>query len=194
MRNQKPLLLPDGVSALTRRSVVLAGACVPAFLCTPAMASDFWSRPRRLWLQRQTPNGLEEHRAIYFADGKLVWDEYARFCHLLRDVQANKAVQMSPVLLDILCGLQGLARANGHDAPLMTTSGYRSPATNARTEGAARDSHHMKGRAWDGRLLGLPARIVAESARYLQGGGVGLYLDRKFIHVDDGRLRYWTGK
>ncbi len=150
--------------------------------------------PREIWIQRQTPKGLEAHRTVYFADGNLVWPEYKRLCMILRDVRAGQAVQMSPVLLDILCGIQGVARANGHDAPLITTSGYRSPKTNSSTEGAARHSLHMEARAWDGRMPGYKASVVADIAKYLQGGGVGLYLERDFIHVDDGRLRTWTGK
>lgn len=178
--------------ALSRRQVLMAAAAMPAVMATNALGRDFWSQPRELWLERKTSNGIEKHRAVYFADGKLIWPEYIRLCTILRDVQAGQAVQMSSVLLDILCGIQGMARANGHDAPLQTTSGYRSPRTNAKTEGAAKNSLHQHGRAWDGRLSGYSAKTLADIAKYLQGGGVGLYLDRGFIHVDDGKLRSWT--
>jgi len=108
-------------------------------------------------------------------------------------VRAGQAVQMSVVLLDILCGIQGFLRAYGHSIPLLTTSGYRSPATNASIEGAVRSSMHIQGRAWDGRMQGVPADLLARIATYLQGGGVGLYQGRGFLHVDDGRLRFWRG-
>jgi uncharacterized protein YcbK (DUF882 family) len=178
----------------TRRSLLVAASIVPFATHTDVLAGDFWSRPRALWLQRTTRHGVEEHRGIYFADGKLIWPEYARLCTILRDVKADQAVQMSPVLIDILCGIQGVAAAHGHNVPLMTTSGYRNPKTNASIEGAARNSLHMQGRAWDGRLPGYSAKVLADVAVYLRGGGVGLYVDRNFCHIDDGRLRSWSGR
>jgi uncharacterized protein YcbK (DUF882 family) len=108
-------------------------------------------------------------------------------------VQANEAVQMSPVLLDILTGLQGYMAALGHVRPLRTNSGYRSRKTNDRTEGAVKNSLHTQARAWDGRFEGLSADYAVGIARYLQGGGVGFYKAKNFVHVDDGRLRFWRG-
>jgi len=99
---------------------------------------------------------------------------------------------MSVVLLDILCGIQGVMVSSG-DAPepLITTSGYRSLATNRSTEGAALSSLHTKARAWDGRPRGNSIARLASTAKYLQGGGVGVYVNRGFCHVDDGNLRTW---
>lgn len=130
---------------------------------------------------------------MYFADGKLIQDGYVEACRVMRDVSANEAVQMSPVLLDILCGMQGFTAANNYKAPLITTSGYRSPATNAATEGAVRNSFHTQGRAWDGLMPGVSGELLASIALYLQGGGVGLYRGKGFLHIDDGRLRFWRG-
>jgi len=132
-------------------------------------------------------------REVYFSDGKLIAEGYINTCRILRDVQAGQAVQMSPVLLDILCGIQGFLQAHGQGSPLVTTSGYRSPATNAATEGASRNSMHLHGRAWDGRMPGVSGDLLARIALYLQGGGVGLYQGKGFLHVDDGRLRFWRG-
>lgn len=169
-------------------------ALVPAMFVTPAVGqNDFWSQPRRLWIRRTIDKRHVEFNGVYFADGKLLLEPYVAICRILRDVQADMAVQMSPVLLDILCGVQGVARVHGHDGPLVTTSGYRSDATNGRTEGAVKMSLHREGRAWDGRMPGYSAATIAESAKYLRGGGVGLYVGRGFCHVDDGRLRSWRG-
>lgn len=132
-------------------------------------------------------------REIYFADGRVVSDGYVQACRLLRDVQAGQAVQMSPVLLDILCGIQGFLAGHGYVIPMVTTSGYRTPTTNAATEGASKNSMHMQGRAWDGRMPGVSGDVMAKIALYLQGGGVGLYQSRGFIHIDDGRQRFWRG-
>lgn len=187
--------LPSG--QMHRRDLLrLAGAAlIPSMFVAPAVGQiDFWSLPRKLWIRRNTDKGMEEFNGVYFADGKLLLEPYVAISRLLRDVQAGMAVQMSPVLLDILCGVQGVARAHGHEGPLVTTSGYRSDETNRRTEGAAKASLHREGRAWDGRMPGYSAATVAESAQYLRGGGVGLYVGRGFCHVDDGRLRSWRGR
>ena len=182
---------------MNRRNFLAQAALAPAFFAGASSAwaqSDYWSQPRGIWLQRKTGNGTEEVKSIYFADGQIIPDGYVQACRLLRDVRAGQAVQMSPVLLDILCGIQGFLVAHGHAIPLMTTSGYRSPAANAAIEGAARNSMHMQGRAWDGRMPGVSGDVMAQIALYLQGGGVGLYKGRGFIHIDDGRLRFWRGK
>jgi len=172
----------------------LAGSLFAPTALARAGERDFWSLPRHLWLRRHTSNGVEEFKGVYFANGQLLMEPYVQICRLMRDVREDAAVQMSPVLLDILCGLQGIARVQGVDEPLITTSGHRSRRTNSRIEGAARNSLHVQGRAWDGRMPGMSSSGMAEAAKYLQGGGVGLYVQREFVHIDDGRLRSWTGR
>ena len=182
---------------LERRRTWCAAVAAVASFWLPArhgLASDFWSQPRRLWLQRQTPRGTEVFSGVYFADGRLQVPEYMRLCHLLRDVRAQQYAPISPVLLDVLCGLQGVLAARGLPVqPLMTTSAYRSPESNAAIEGAARDSLHTQGRAWDGHTPAASTAVLAEMAQYLRGGGVGVYIERGFCHLDDGRLRSWRG-
>lgn len=152
---------------------------------------DFWSLPRKLHLYR--PETKESVVATYFADGRLIEPEYKRLCVLLRDVRAHQAVHMSVVLLDILAGIQGWLLANGHTTAMHTNSGYRSAATNSATEGSARNSRHMSGMAWDGRVPGVSTESLARFAVYLQGGGVGFYQEKNFVHIDSGRLRVWSG-
>ena len=147
--------------------------------------------PRSLWLIR--PSTREEVRAVYFADGQIVEEGYRQICILLRDVRAGQAVQMSPVLLDILCGIQGSLRAYGIDTPGVTNSGYRTDQTNAMTEGAVQNTKHKDGGAWDGKFFNVPVDHTTRTALYLRGGGVGYYPGKNFTHVDDGRLRSWRG-
>jgi uncharacterized protein YcbK (DUF882 family) len=42
---------------------------------------------------------------------------------------------------------------------------------------------------------GIPVNYLGQLAQVAQQGGVGFYTDRKqgFVHVDDGRVRYWRG-
>ncbi len=175
-------------------------ACASSALLIPQLLhaevidrpKTFWERPRELWLYR--PGTREEVRAVYYAEGEVQWDGYRQLCSLLRDTHTNEAVQMSRVLLDILTGVQGYMASLGKVRPLRTHSGHRSERTNNATEGAARNSLHKEGRAWDGRFEGLPAEYVARIALYLNGGGVGFYKARDFTHVDDGKLRFWRGR
>lgn len=176
---------------LSRRDFLktATAAILPSFFLPPSMASDFWSQPRILHLKR-TATG-EEVRVCYFADGQLRQPEYDRICHLMRDVRADAKTNMDPVLLDILCGMQGWFRSYGQERVIHVNSGYRTPQTNAATEGAARNSLHMRGQACDIFFAGVPVEYTAKVAQYLQGGGVGIYLQKNFCHIDKGTIRTW---
>lgn len=170
----------------------MAAAAVPALLgSAPALAADFWSRPRTLWLHRMATN--ESRRLTYFADGNVVGEGYDAACWMLRDVAAGQACQMSLVLLDVLCGMQGWYRAVGYDRPIVTTSGYRTAVTNANTEGAIKNSRHKTGQAHDGFVYGVPVDHQVQVGMYLRGGGVGWYPSKHMVHVDDGDVRAWRG-
>lgn len=168
-----------------------AGLGLVAMLPTTVLGNDFWSMPRELWLERAETG--ESIRAQYFANGQILTPGYVATCQLLRDVKARTAVQMSPVLLDILCGMQGWLRAYGVEKPIIVNSGYRTILTNSKIEGAARASMHLWGKAADVRIDGIPTRYLAELGLYLRGGGVGFYPGKGMVHVDDGRLRVWRG-
>lgn len=154
-------------------------------------AYTFWDYPRTLWMRR--PASGEECRAMYWANGQYHTDGFRQACYLLRDVKANATVSMDPVLLDILRGIQGWFEAAGIITPIIINSGYRTAKTNSGTEGAARNSKHMQGRAADIWIANVPSDYLAKLALYLQGGGVGIYASKGFIHVDTGTLRVWRG-
>jgi uncharacterized protein YcbK (DUF882 family) len=137
-------------------------------------------------------DGPVMHCRYRSADGLVDRDGYAAACHVLRDVRANRMMAIDPRLLDILTGIQRWLRANGHDAVIRVLSGYRSAQTNALTEGAAKNSMHLEGRAADILLEGLPARLLAAMVlQFNAGGGNGLYISRGFVHVDTGAARTW---
>jgi uncharacterized protein YcbK (DUF882 family) len=46
--------------------------------------------------------------------------------------------------------------------------------------------------AVDIRVPGRPLRTVCAAAEALRAGGVGYYPDSDFVHVDVGRVRYWS--
>jgi uncharacterized protein YcbK (DUF882 family) len=77
-------------------------------------------------------------------------------------------------------------------------SGFRSPKYNRilRKKGreVSRKSQHPQGNAVDFRLPGVPVSRVHAWAKNLRLGGVGLYRQSGFIHMDTARIRYWTGR
>ncbi|MCA9675745.1 MAG: YcbK family protein [Kofleriaceae bacterium] len=77
-------------------------------------------------------------------------------------------------------------------------SGFRAPKYNLmlRKKGhaVARDSQHTKGHAVDFWLPGVGTQALYRWAMSHQLGGVGLYPDSGFVHVDVGRKRTWTGE
>ena len=176
------------------RRQFLSATAITALGLFPAgrvLAQSFWDYPRSLWLKR--PATGEEKRLVYWAQGQYLVDGYREACHMLRDVQANQTVAMDPVLLDILRGMQGWFEAAGISKPIILNSGYRSPKTNKKIEGAARNSQHLSGKAADIVIPDVPTDYLAKLALYLQGGGVGFYPSKGFVHVDSGNLRVWKG-
>lgn len=119
-------------------------------------------------------------------------DALERIDLFLRDFRTGDVHAIDPPLLDLLNDLSALI---GTSEPFHVISGYRSPRTNAmlrsRSEGVARHSLHMDGRAIDIRLPDVPLRQLRDAAVALARGGVGYYPGSDFVHVDTGRIRTW---
>jgi uncharacterized protein YcbK (DUF882 family) len=81
------------------------------------------------------------------------------------------------------------------DAVFEIVSGYRSPKTNAmlrrKSNGVARRSLHMSGKAMDIRMGDLPSKHLRNVAVQLARGGVGYYSKSDFVHLDTGPVRRW---
>jgi len=174
------------------KTSAVGAATAGAMIFPPSvLANDFWQRPRSLYLRRSGTN--EIIRETYWADGVILTPGYKKICHLLRDTRANVSTDMSMRLLDILSGIQGWFRSYKQDRLIIVTSGLRIETTNANTEGAAKNSRHKTGGAADITIPDVPADYLAKLGLYLQGGGVGWYPSRHFVHVDDWRQRFWKG-
>jgi len=116
----------------------------------------------------------------------------AELNHFLRDFRTDDAVNMDPAVFDILYDIQ---IASGSVGTYQIISAYRSPATNevlrGNSNGVAKNSQHLLGRAIDVRLTDLDTAELRDVALSLQRGGVGYYSKSDFVHVDTGRVRQW---
>lgn len=134
----------------------------------------------------------ESLTAQYWAEGNYLTDGLADINHILRDFRTNQVLPIDPLLLDLLHQLQS---SLGTTRSFQIISGYRSPTTNANlasnSDGVAKHSLHMQGKAIDLRIEGVQLSHLRQAAIALQGGGVGYYPSSNFVHVDVGRVRSW---
>jgi uncharacterized protein YcbK (DUF882 family) len=135
----------------------------------------------------------ESEAVEYCRAGCLVPSSLEKIDHILRDHRTGETKAIDVRLLDLL---HALARKTGTDAPFHIISGYRSPQTNAVLRdhgggGVAAHSLHLQGKAIDIRVPGVKLRNLYRAAIDLGGGGVGIYPESDFVHVDVGRVRTW---
>lgn len=119
--------------------------------------------------------------------------------YLLRDIRANRVGFPHPYLLRSLAQIQAWWAQYGRHVCLEITSGLRTYQTNKSTEGAARASLHLpdeRGRffAVDFRPGNVALDVAARWLRAAGVGGIGLYVERGFLHADVGRPRVWVSK
>jgi uncharacterized protein YcbK (DUF882 family) len=112
----------------------------------------------------------------------------------LRCHYTNERMAMDPKLLGFLLA----AAAKFHAPVVAVVSGFRHPKYNLilRKKGhqVARDSQHTHGNAIDFFVPGVPTRTLHAWALAQKQGGVGLYLDSGFVHMDTGPIRTWSGE
>jgi uncharacterized protein YcbK (DUF882 family) len=112
----------------------------------------------------------------------------------LRDHFTNQAAAMQPQLIAIV-----VAAATSFRSPVVQiVSAYRHPKYNLilRKKGhqVARDSQHSHGNAIDFFLPGVPTAALQAWAKTQKRGGVGVYPDSGFVHMDIGPIRSWSGE
>lgn len=139
-----------------------------------------------------------ERVALRFAaDGRYDRRALRRLDWVFRDWRDRRSPDIDPRLYWGLAALSGQARAEGQSGRLTLLSGYRTRRTTRLLQGqgtgAASNSYHMRRRAADIRVEGVPMLQVADWAEWLQVGGVGRYARSDFTHVDTGPGRTWEG-
>ncbi len=161
--------------------------------CVPNIAqASYPDEPRVLAMSNLHTGETLESR--YFNGHGYVRSELKRLNHICRDFRRNEVYPMDKGLFDQISRIQTLI---GCEAEVQIISGYRSPATNEMlrngSNGVAKKSYHMLGKAFDFRLDGISLKTVHEAALSLKAGGVGYYPRSGFVHIDTGPVRRWQG-
>jgi uncharacterized protein YcbK (DUF882 family) len=112
----------------------------------------------------------------------------------LRDHFTNKPSTMEPRLIDMVVA----AAASFHSDIVEVISGFRHPKYNLilRKKGhqVARDSQHTHGNAIDFTIPHVTVQALEAWARAQKLGGVGIYPESGFVHMDTGPIRTWSGE
>ena len=128
----------------------------------------------------------------YFSNGEYGPDSLHQLNVFLADFRNSTRIDMDPGLLEILHRIQQETGSNG---TFEVISAYRSPETNemlrSRSNGVAKNSQHLHGKAIDIRLSDVETNTVHKVALALKAGGVGYYRNSDFVHIDTGRVRHW---
>lgn len=176
---------------LSRRAFAFACA---AGLCLPWSASRGSSKlvyPDRILALHNIHTG-EQENVTFWSDGHYLESGLNQINWLLRDFRTGDVKAIDPRLLNIL---YLLSRKVENEKPVLILSGFRSKKTNdmlrKTTEGVARRSFHMAGRAVDIRMPHIESVDVQKAALRLGGGGVGYYPSSNFVHLDTGPVRTW---
>lgn len=178
---------------INRGAFLVGAAATAAALALPVRSRA--GEPYTLWLVRQDTG--EEATEPFTLDGTTIYTPgYYRLCAMLRDAHVDPSVgdvQVSIRLVETLWAIQQYLARAGVREPIVVHSGYRTPQTNAATEGAAPHSLHMYGKACDFDVPNVAFDDLASIAWSCPStGGVGYYPEG-WVHVDAGPRRYWTG-
>lgn len=131
----------------------------------------------------------------FMAGGEVKRRAARRLDWVFRDWRQGADPEIDPRVYMGLSAISHLAKQQGHSGQITLLSGYRTRRTNemlrARGAGASSNSYHLRRRAADIRLEGIPPEQVAVWADWLGIGGTGRYAS--FTHVDSGAVRGWQG-
>lgn len=134
----------------------------------------------------------EELVVTYYENGDYLEPAMQQLRIFLADWRDGKQHDLDPAVMDILWQIQVEL---GHAGTWEVISAYRSPETNTmlnkRSNGVAKRSQHVQGKAIDVRMRGEDSKKLHQIALELKLGGVGYYEQSDFIHVDTGRVRRW---
>lgn len=130
----------------------------------------------------------DERLRIRYRDASGEYDPAAlkQIRHVLRSRDGREG-EVSLRLIELLAYVQREAKPSA----ILVISGYRSPDYNAGLRGAAESSLHTQGLAADVMLPGVDLVALWKRLRDQRSGGVGLYRDDGYLHIDTGPARFW---
>ena len=177
--------------SVLRRQFIKFGA-----LALAAGVPTHWARAANDKTERRlafhSTHTAENIDVVYRIGNDYIPESLAQIDRVLRDHRNNEIYPMRIELLDLL---HTLSMTLDVETAFHVISGYRSPATNAvlaaQSEGVAKHSLHIEGKAIDIRLPSCELSDLRRAAIALKLGGVGDYPRLNFVHVDIGRVRYW---
>ena len=177
---------------INRRNFLKHSALLACTLGSAALArTAFAAMPEKSLKLYNTHTG-ETFSDVFWADGQFLPESLHDINYLLRDHRSDKVM---PIDTNLLSLLEKVSEQIGPSHTVHIISGYRSPETNQlladRSNGVARHSLHLEGKAIDIRVPGQTLTSVRQIAMNLRGGGVGFYPDSQFVHIDTGRIRSW---
>lgn len=173
----------------TRRKFCLLCLAATTVLGCPAVARA--RKLERSIAMRNFHTG-ESVKTVYWANGHYLKEALSRINFVLRDFRTEEVHEIDTKLIDLL---HKLKMHTGTRKPFHVISGYRSPETNTMlrktTNGVAKNSFHLQGKAVDVYLPDYDVGRLRRAAMSFSAGGVGYYPESGFIHVDTGPVRYW---
>ncbi len=173
-----------------RRSVlkILFGTSI-ASLFAPTKKVLALDEKRLSFYHTHTKKNLE---ITYSRDGEYIDSALLEINSFLADFRTGDVTSMDPKLLDLIYDIR---ESLGSSGTFEVISAYRSPKTNEmlrdRSDGIAKNSQHLLGKAIDVRLDDVDLPKLRDVALAMQRGGVGYYEKSNFVHVDTGRVRRW---
>ena len=183
---------PSGSICKIRRSFLKCSAALAASSTFPQIIHANTDRSSERTLEFINLHTDETLSCCYWSNGEYDANSLSEINHILRDHRANEVYEIDAKLIDFL---HVLHKTTDSKAPFHVISGYRSPHTNEKlreqTNGVAKRSLHMQGKAIDIRLPDVELSHLRDAAISLQAGGVGYYAKSNFIHVDIGKNRSW---
>ncbi len=177
----------------SRRQFLQWGLTSTLLFHTSLSLADKLSQPRRDIAFDNLHTG-EKLKVTYWEAGFYKTDALKQVNYILRDHRTDEQMPIDRLLLDLLNLLHNKVAS---ESPFQIISGYRSYQTNAMlrktSDGVAKKSLHMVGKAIDVRLADIELSQLRQAALELNMGGVGYYPKSNFIHLDTGRPRHWEG-
>ena len=180
-----------------RRRVLILGAAVPLALAATASLAE--AAPRQRAAQRPSGPAVRRLQLRHAHTG----DRFSGIYHdgrtadpvamsdlslVLADSRTRAVRPFDPRAIDALW--QVGQRAGIGSGEFLIYSGYRTPETNAAVDGAG-DSQHLRAAALDVHVPAERLEVFRDTALRLGLGGVGVYAQRGFVHLDSGPVRHW---